>query len=309
METIKVMAAAKVNLTLEITSKRSDGYHEIKSIMQSVGLFDTVTLSQNSSGKITVSCSRPEIPCDDTNIVCKCAKTFFEKIKKSCDGLHIDIQKDIPSQAGLAGGSADGAAVIIGLNELCGRPFSQSELEELGGASGADIPFCIRGGTVLCEGIGTTLTPVKSIPDCWFVLVKPPVGVSTAQAYKAVDSNKYILSDASNKMLAVIDDITKIGNLLHNDFEKALNIGELLSIKKELCSFEGALGACMSGSGSTVFALFSERDKAAVCAEAFKERFKDVFVVPAVSFGTKPITSAGNTDTDYIIKDTALTAL
>lgn len=289
MKTIKIMAAAKVNLTLEITSKRSDGYHEIKSIMQSVGLFDTVTLSKNSSGKITVSCSRPEIPCDDTNIVCKCTKAFFKKLGKNCDGLHIDIKKDIPSQAGLAGGSADGAAVLVGLNELCGRPFSQSQLEALGGESGADIPFCIRGGTVLCEGIGTTLTPVKSIPECWFVLVKPPVGVSTAQAYKAVDSNEYILSNASNKMLAVINDITKIGNLLHNDFENALNIKELLSIKKELLSYEGALGACMSGSGSTVFALFSEHDKAAACAEAFKDRLKDVFAVPAIGFGTKKL--------------------
>jgi len=287
LKTIKIKAAAKVNLTLEITGKKSDGYHDIRSIMQSVGLFDIVTLFENNSEKITVSCNRSDIPCDDSNIVCKCAKAFYKRSGRKCDGLHIDIQKNIPAQAGLAGGSADGAAVIVGLNELCGRPFSQNELEVMGGSSGADISFCIHGGTVLCEGIGTTLTPLDNIPKCWFVLIKPPVGISTAQAYKAVDSKPYISARSSEKMLSVIDDVTKIGQLLQNDFEDALNISELLNIKREILTFEGALGACMSGSGSTVFGLFSEYDKAAACANAFKDRFKDVFTVPAENYGTK----------------------
>ena len=287
MAKIKIRAAAKVNLTLDITGKRADGYHDIRTVMQSVGLFDTVTLTENSSGEITISCNNPEVPCDERNIVYKCAKAFYKKLGKECSGVHIDIEKNIPTQAGLAGGSADGAAVAVGLNELCGRPFSNDTLEELGGTVGADIPFCIRGGTVLCEGTGTTMTTLENIPDCCFVLVKPPVGISTAQAYNAVDSRTFAPEPATDKMLDVLNDVSKIGFNLRNDFEDTLNISELLKIKKELADIDGSLGACMSGSGSTVFGIFEDRAKAAACAEIFKDRYAEVFTAEKVNFGTE----------------------
>lgn len=287
MATVKIRAAAKVNLTLDITGKRADGYHDIRTIMQSVGLFDTVTLSENSSGEITVSCNHPGVPCDDRNIVFKCAKAFYEKLGLSVGGLHIDIEKNIPTQAGLAGGSADGAAALAGLNALCGRPFSEEELEDLGGTVGADIPFCIHGGTVLCEGTGTALTPLENIPDCYFVLVKPPVGISTAQAYSAVDSRVSVPEPATDKLLPNLYDINKIGELLRNDFEDTLNISEIMEIKSEIAKADGSLGACMSGSGSTVFGIFADREKAAECAKAFATRYDEVFVAENVKFGTK----------------------
>lgn len=286
MAEIKIKAAAKINLTLDIIGKRADGYHDIRTIMQSIGLFDTVTLTQNSSKEITVSCNHPDVPCDERNIVYKCAAAFYKRLGDKCGGLHIHIEKNIPTQAGLAGGSADGAAVVVGLNELSGRPFSSEELEEIGGTVGADIPFCIRGGTVLCEGIGTALTTLENIPECYFVLVKPPVGISTAQAYNAVDSRKVTPETATDKMLDVLNDVEKTGRFLRNDFEDTLNISELLAIKKELANFEGCKGACMSGSGSTVFGIFTDREKAAVCAESFKDRCKEVSIADKVDFGT-----------------------
>ena len=287
MTSIKVKAAAKVNLTLDITGKRPDGYHNIRTVMQSVGIFDTVTLTENSSKEITVSCNHPDVPCDERNIVYKCAAAFYKKSGIECGGLHIHIEKNIPTQAGLAGGSADGAAVVVGLNALCGNIFSGSELEEIGGTVGADIPFCIHGGTVLCEGTGTTLTPLENIPECYFVLVKPPVGISTAQAYNAVDSRTSSPEPSTDKMLDSLNNIEKIGKFLRNDFEDTLNITELLDIKRELVSFGGCFGACMSGSGSTVFGIFTDKEKAAVCAEIFKERYSEVFVARKVNIGTE----------------------
>ncbi len=287
MATVKIKAAAKVNLTLDITGKRADGYHDIRTVMQSVGLFDTITLTENDTEVITVSCNNPDVPCDERNIVFKCAVCFYNKLGKECGGLHIDIDKNIPTQAGLAGGSADGAAVMSGLNELYGKPFSQSELEELGGKVGADIPFCIHGGTVLCEGTGTALTPLGAIPKCSFVLVKHPVGISTAQAYAAVDSRTVKPEPSTDKLLVSLGKVEKIGSLLHNDFEDTLSITEILDLKRELSEYDGACGACMSGSGSTVFAIFTDEEKANECAEVFKKRYEEVFTAVKVDYGTK----------------------
>lgn len=284
---LKIKAYAKINLTLDITGKRSDGYHEVKMIMQSVSLFDIVTLSGNSSGNITVSCSHPDVPCDERNIVVKCARLFFERYGKSCKGLHIDIDKNIPTQAGLAGGSADGAAVLAGLNRMYGEPFNLSELEEIGSRVGSDIPFCVRGGTVLAEGTGTELTNLKSMPMCHIVLVKPPVGISTAQAYGAVDSREFVPECATDKMLDVLDDIEEIGKNLRNDFEDTLDIEELLNLKKELSEADSSLGGCMTGSGSTVFGIFSHREKAVKCAGSFNGRYSDVFVAEPTDCGTE----------------------
>lgn len=276
---ITISSPAKINLTLDILDKREDGYHNIKTIMQSVDLYDIVTLTQNSSGKITVDCTAPKIPCDDSNIVCKAAKAFYKSFNKECKGLHIFIDKKIPTEAGLAGGSTDGAAVLMGLNKIFGEPFSAVELEQIGAEVGADVPFCVRGGTVLAEGTGTTLTTLENIPECYFVLVKPPIGISTAEAYGATDKRKVIPESSTDKILPYLNDTEKIGRLLHNDFEEALANDELFSLKNNILSCNGALGACMSGSGSTVFGIFADKYKANECAEIFKKKYNDVFVV------------------------------
>lgn len=279
---IKVNAYAKINLTFEITGKRDDGYHEVKTIMQSVSLHDVVTVLQNDSGNITISCDYPNVPCDNSNIAVKCAQKFFEKTGIANHGLHIDIQKNIPTQAGLAGGSADGAAVIKGLNTLYDNPLDESSMYELGAEIGADIPFCIMCATALGEGTGTVLTRLKPIPHTYFVLVKPPFGVSTKEAFEAVDSAEPMEYLTTERMLECLDDVKLIGKNLRNDFEETLHNEPLLNLKSRLLECDGALGAVMTGSGSTVYAMFEDEEKARICKEKFSSEYKDVFLAETV---------------------------
>lgn len=285
METV-VKACAKINLTLDITGKREDGYHEVKTIMQSVSLCDYVTLVGNSSGEITISCDKPFVPCDESNIAVKCAKAFFGKTGIANPGLHIDIQKNIPAQAGLAGGSADGAAVITGLNEMYGRPLDKTQSLALGAEIGADIPFCIMGGTALGEGIGTSLTALPPIPHCYFVLVKPPVGISTKEAFAAVDSAEPMPFCATDRMIGSLGDAAAIAACLRNDFEDTLHNEELLALKSRLLECSGVLGAVMTGSGSTVYAILDSRERAKACAEMFFAEYDEVYVAEDTSYGT-----------------------
>ncbi|MBQ3970156.1 MAG: 4-(cytidine 5'-diphospho)-2-C-methyl-D-erythritol kinase [Clostridia bacterium] len=284
---ILLMAAAKVNLTLDILGKRPDGYHDLKSIMQSVGIYDKITIEQNHSGKITIACSREDVPCDQRNIVYKCAEAFYKKIGTKNEGLFINIEKDIPTQAGMGGGSADGAAVLVGLNEMCGRPLDEYELEKIGAAIGADIPFCVRGGTVLCEGIGDRLQTLESIPMCWFAVVKPPVSVSTAKAYAAVDKEGFVSNYSTEKMLASLTNVGEIGANLKNDFEDTLNIDEVVKIKNELLKCDGCLGAVMSGSGSAVFGIFENKENAEKCTKSFCGRYSEVFTAEKSDFSVR----------------------
>ena len=279
---IEIKAYAKINLTLDITGKRADGYHEVKTVMQSVSLCDSVTLCTNDSGKITVSCEYPGVPCDERNIAVKCAVSFFEAAGIKNKGLHIAIDKNIPTQAGLAGGSADGAAVFRGLNELYGKPLSEEGLCSLGAKIGADVPFCIMGGTALGEGTGTVLTRLKPLPHMYFVLVKPPFGISTKEAFDAVDSAGPPEYNATDRMLECLDDVRLIGKNLRNDFEETLRNEPLLKIKSKLLECDGALGAVMTGSGSTVYAVFDDEKKAKACKKLFSEEYKDVFLVENV---------------------------
>lgn len=280
---IKLNCYAKINLTLDIGAKRQDGYHDITTIMQSISLCDKVTISTNNSGKITLSCNVDGVPCDERNIAYKCAAAFYNAYNTECGGVHIDIDKKIPMQAGLAGGSADGAGVLKGLNLLYGEPFSQIELEEIGASVGSDIPFCIRGGTAKGEGRGTVLTSLDNMPDCFIVLVKPPIGISTGLAYQQADKRSVIPPSATAQMEKSLDNIKLIGRNLRNDFEDALANEELLSLKDCLLSFDGTLGAVMTGSGSVVYALFDDRTKAELCAKEMRCFYDNVFIAQPVT--------------------------
>lgn len=280
---IKLNCYAKINLTLDIGAKRQDGYHDITTIMQSISLCDKVTISTNNSGKITLSCNVDGVPCDERNIAYKCAAAFYNAYNTECGGVHIDIDKKIPMQAGLAGGSADGAGVLKGLNLLYGEPFSQIELEEIGASVGSDIPFCIRGGTAKGEGRGTVLTSLDNMPDCFIVLVKPPIGISTGLAYQQADNRSVIPPSATAQMEKSLDNIKLIGRNLRNDFEDALANEELLSLKDRLLSFDGTLGAVMTGSGSVVYALFDDRTKAELCAKEMRCFYDNVFIAQPVT--------------------------
>lgn len=281
---IKLSAPAKINLTLDILGKRPDNYHNVKMIMQAVSLYDYVTLEQTSSGGITLECSDSAIPSDESNIAYKAANAFFERSGIQNGGLHIFIEKNIPSQAGLAGGSADGAAVLAGLNLIYNGALSDEELAKAGASVGADIPFCIIGGTALAEGTGTTLTRLEPMPECGIVIVKPPVGISTAAAYKAADSRSFIPESSSDVMLPLISDIYGIAENLHNDFESVAQIGCNEEIKRAMLEC-GALGACMSGSGTAVFGIFDNEAAQSKCIEKLKSEYEAVYAVCPVNHG------------------------
>lgn len=283
---IKVKAPAKINLTLDVEGKRSDGYHDISTVMQTVGLYDTITLSDNDSEKVTVSCDYPGVPCDDTNICAKAAYRFFDYCRIPVRGVHIRIDKEIPTQAGLAGGSSDGAATVLGLNALFNTRLNPSELHDICEKIGADVPFCLKGGTALATGIGTKLKKLPAFRCEAIVICKPDtVSVSTAEAYKKVDSLNPHPSYTNEMVKALYSrDMFLISTTLFNDFELALQIPEVNDIKGIMIKSK-ARGAGMSGSGSAVFAIFTSDRRAKKCVEALKEHYDKVFLCKPVKNG------------------------
>ena len=288
---IQAIAPAKINLSLDIMSRRPDGYHEVDMLMQSVSLYETVTVTadpedKSADGNITISCDKGGVPCDNTNIAYKAAKAFFEHTKTNHGDVHIDIKKNIPFGAGLAGGSADGAAVIVILNRLFNKMLSIKELCEIGEKVGADVPFCIMGGTKRAVGIGTTFKKVPKLPKCHIVICKPEISISTAKAYALADSRtgaKFSYTDLCANALYKAS-VRNVCDFLHNDFEEVLALDVINSIKSTMYKSK-ALGAAMSGSGSAVFGIFLTERKAKACAELLKKEYEDVFVVTPVNEG------------------------
>lgn len=275
---ITVKAAAKINLMLDILEKLPNGYHSLWMIMQSVGVYDRVTVEKKTSGGITISCSEEDIPTDERNIAYKAAEKFFDFCGEEDRNIHINIEKKIPHAAGLAGGSADGAAVITALNSLYEKNLPVKKLCQIGVKVGADVPFCIQGGTMLAQDIGQVLSQLPDIPSCFFVLAKPQQGVSTAEAYAAVDSINLRHPDAHTMFRSVVDgDLEGIAKSLGNVFEQAVDVHERVPIK-EIMRKNGAIGCCMSGSGPTVFGMFRNRGCAVKCAQELSEKIKGLTV-------------------------------
>ena len=288
--TFKANAPAKINLTLDILSKRPDGYHDVAMLMQSVSLSDTVELTLTDTEDIAIACSDPAIPCDSRNIVYKCAEAFFKATGKKNTGISFYIEKVIPCEAGLAGGSADGAATLRLLNLAFDAHLSDKELCEIAAKAGSDIPFCIVGGTRLATGTGTTLHKVRSMPKCFIVIVKPEISVSTREAYALADSRtgtKFNYTDFC-KQLLYGGDLAGIGSALHNDFEEVLKLDEINEIKKIMYNSK-ALGAAMSGSGSAVFGIFRNERKAQKCVDKLKEAYSKVYLTVPTSKGAEII--------------------
>lgn len=278
--TYKASAPAKINLTLDILGKRPDGYHDVSMIMQSVELCDEVSLTKTEDiGEIKISCNDQSIPCDSRNIVYKVADAFFKSTGIENTGIHLHIDKVIPSEAGLAGGSSDGAATLRLLNLAFDSHLGDKELCEIGAKVGADIPFCIVGGTQLATGTGTTLHKIRSMPKCHIVIVKPEVSVSTKEAYALADQRQGQKFNYTEFMKTLIysGDLSGICSAFHNDFEEVLNLSDINEIKSLMYKCK-ALGAAMSGSGSAVFGVFSSERKALKCAEKLNEIYSKVFV-------------------------------
>ena len=283
---VKLKAPAKINLSLDVLGKRPDGYHELATVMQTVDLYDEITLESNDSGAVTVSCDYPGVPCDDRNICVKAAYRFFDACRLPVAGVHITIDKTIPTQAGLAGGSADGAAVIMGLNFLFGTKLTPKEMLDIGAKVGADVPFCIEGGTKLCTGIGDAMKKLPSLHGVHIVICKPDtVSVSTAEAYQKVDALAPHPCYTDEMVKAIYSrDMFMITSTIFNDFELALQIPEVSAIKTVMLANK-AKGAGMSGSGSAVFGIFANEKKAARCAELLKADYPDTFCCKPIKIG------------------------
>lgn len=285
---VKVKAYAKINLMLDIVAQRTDGYHDLFMIMQSIGLYDTVTVTETKSKKITISCNIDSIPLDERNIAHKAATAFFKATKIKNKGINIDIVKRIPHAAGLAGGSADGAGVLVALNQLTGANLTDDELCAIGVKIGADVPFCIKGGTLLAQGIGDVLNKVKPLRKCYILIAKPDIGVNTAFAYSQFDKCGKIHTPDKFGMLCAMQgrDLNDIAIRMENVFEQFIDVPNKVEMK---CIMRdcGALGVCMSGSGPTVFGIFDNKEKAQNAADMLTDYAKDIAVTTPVSRGCK----------------------
>ena len=283
---LTVNAPAKINLFLDIVGRLDNGYHSLFMVMQSVGVEDVITLEKADKKGIFLSCTEKSLPCNEKNIAYKAASAFFERAGIE-PNVKIAIEKHIPFAAGLAGGSADGAAVLVGLNELYKTDFSQYELCEIGLRVGSDIPFCIVGGTCLSQNTGGVLSPLKPLDDCFIVLAKPNAGVSTAEAYKAADST-YIYHPNCIRMLDACErgDFGEICRYSANVFEQVVEVVDRIEYKR-IMRKHGASLCQMSGSGPTVFGLFESRESAESCAAELKTICPEVFVTVPVRHGAK----------------------
>ena len=275
-EKITMAAHAKLNLYLDIVGRRVDGYHLLETVLQSVDLCDIVEVSAAREG-ILVSCSNPEIPTGEKNICHKTAKRFAERVGGNF-GAKIHIEKRIPDGAGLGGGSADAAAVLYALNELNGLPMRSDELLQLAAEIGADVPFCLTGGLAVCRGIGEVIEPLKPLPERFYLIVKPNFRCPTQDAYKLYDDAPV---PAKNELEAFCNAGLRYPELLYNVFEEVYGNVEISSIKEKLRE-TGALGSCLTGSGSAVFGVYETALQAASAARAFPEMFT-VVAKPVVS--------------------------
>ena len=280
---MKIRAYAKVNISLDVVGKREDGYHLLRMIMQNIDLYDEIIVEKQSRD-ITIECNKNYVPTDSRNLAYKAAVAFKERYNIS-EGLKIKILKNIPVSAGLAGGSTDAAAVLKLMNKIFEVNAPKEELMELGLKLGADIPYCIQGGTALCEGVGEVITPLKSFKDKIIVLVKPSFGVSTKEVYKNFDMEKVKKHPETEALIKAMaeDDLRYVAynmrNLLENVTLKKHKV--LISLKEEMNKY-GAINSMMSGSGPTVFAFFDDMLKAQKCFEKMKEKYNEVFLTRTI---------------------------
>ena len=275
MEPLVIKAPAKINLFLRVIGKRPDGYHDLLSLMCPVGLYDVLTLSFDQPS-ISVACSHTEVPEDSSNLAARASRSFFSAAfadtPVSAKGVHIDIQKQIPVGAGLGGGSSDAAAVLQALNNHFGKPLTTVELQRLGARIGADIPFFLCGGPAVARGIGDRLEAFPNLPPWTALLVYPNASVSTAWVYKNL--NLRLTKDEKKLSNFHFDGrFFNIDKHLVNDLEVVTErVLPVIKDIKRLLLANGAKGAMMSGSGSTVFGLFANSEQAVLAHEALCRR-------------------------------------
>lgn len=281
MNQYHMKAFAKINLGLDVVGRLENGYHEVRMIMQTIGIYDELTFVRTQSGiRVTTDCG--ELPQNEDNLVYRAAKLMMENYPIQ-GGVHIHLQKNIPIAAGMAGGSTDAAATMKGINRLFDLDCTLRELMELGVSIGADVPYCVIGGTALAEGIGEKLTALPAAPECYLLVAKPDINVSTKYVYEHLDAEKIPEHPDIDGMVEAIGEgslqgiLDRLGNVLENVTVKAYPVIDTIKTRmKEL----GAVGSLMSGSGPTVFGIFVEKEKAQeACLQLRKEELaKHIFV-------------------------------
>jgi 4-diphosphocytidyl-2-C-methyl-D-erythritol kinase len=280
---LKVSVPAKINLWLEVIRKRDDGYHELSSLMLPVGIYDYLEVQSHEGGGISLECDEPAIPCDASNLAWRAAEAFLNMVEPKI-GVHLRIAKKIPLAAGLGGGSADAAAVLLALNSLYQNCLAVPQLEFLGQKLGADVPFFLHQRPALATGIGEKLYPVDGLPDYPLVLIKPPLAVSTRWAYQSL---KLTRGESRIKLNSFMDRPWQLHKVLENDLE-TVTLAEypVLNYIKEWLLQNGALGAAMSGSGPTVFGVFREMSQAKRLEPLAKRRWGECWVAVTHVCGT-----------------------
>ena len=285
MTTLYEGAFAKLNLTLDVLGKREDGYHNLKSVMQTVSIRDDIEIDIGTGKPWCLKCDKENIPTDETNLAWKAAKLYCDTMGKDPDGIEIRITKRIPSQAGLGGGSADAAAVLRALNRHYGEPLSVLALAELGAQVGSDVPFCTLCGTAMVEGRGERLRKLPNMPECVFVVCKPEFSSSTPELYRKLDTCEVPKHPDNQAMESALlsGDLGKVAENVYNVFDPVVTEEHLeLNYIKSIFNSYGALAYQLTGSGSAVFAIMPNFEYAAVVCNMLKENYPQVFIAMPV---------------------------
>ena len=290
---MKLRALAKINLGLDVTGKREDGYHEVRMVMQTIQMYDQLEIKESKEPGIRLTTNLPFLPCNDGNLVYKAANLLMDEFDIR-QGVDMNLTKFIPVAAGMAGGSSDAAAALVGINRLFKLGLSQKELMDRAVNIGADVPYCVMRGTALAEGIGEKLTRITQVPDCFVLIGKPGINVSTKAAYESLQLDKISSHPDIDGMIGDIErgDLLAMTQKMGNVFEPGIIekypvIGEI----KALMESHGALKAMMSGSGPTVFGIFDDREKMEAAAEVLRESR-----LAKTVFATEVTKAGGNTN-------------
>lgn len=289
---MRLKAMAKINLGLDILGKRPDGYHEIRTVMQTIHMYDVLELYPKKAPGIRLTTNLPYIPTDSRNLVYQAADLLMKEFGIT-DGLELRLEKSIPVAAGMAGGSSDAAAALVGVNQLFQLGLTRQQLMERSVRIGADVPFCVMRGTALAEGIGEKLTRLKNVPECFILIGKPAVSVSTKQAYGSLKLESLEHPDMDGVLRAIEKgDLYEMVPKLGNVFEPGIRqlhpvIGDIAALMEK----NGALKALMSGSGPTVFGIFDDREKLRKATASLRESR-----LAKVVFATEVYTDRGDTN-------------
>lgn len=285
MTTLYEGAFAKLNLTLDVLGKRPDGYHDLKSVMQTISIRDDVEIDVDTGKPWSLQCDAEGVPNDERNLAWKAAKVFYENTKFETTGIAIRITKRIPMEAGLGGGSADAGAVLRALNRHYGEPLSILALVELGSLVGSDVPFCTLCGTAMVEGRGERLRKLPDLPDCCFVVCKPDFSSSTPELYRKLDETEIPKHPDNGAMESALlaGDLGKVAENIFNVFDPVVTQDHLeLNYIKSIFNSYGSVAQQMTGTGSAVFAIVPDFEFAAVICNMLKENYPQVFIAKPV---------------------------